>query len=279
MSSDIVTVLILAVVQGLTEFLPVSSSGHLVLIGALMEARTESAGSIIFEISVHVGTLGAVITVYREKISRICSSLGGWIAGGFRSPEKHGDEIRYTGWIILGSVPAAFVGLLLRDRIVTYFDSPSTASLLLVATGVFISLSKGKGGHAGLTWRTVLIIGAAQAVAIMPGCSRSGWTIAAALLLGIGFERAAEFSFLLSIPAVAGALVLELAAGTVRYSPAGAIYLVAGAAAAFASGLAALKLLIYLLGRGTFHRFSWYLVPAGLLYFIYFAFIRGTGAF
>jgi undecaprenyl-diphosphatase len=110
----------------------------------------------------------------------------------------------------------------------------------------------------------------AQAVAILPGCSRSGWTITTALLLGLGFERAAEFSFLMSVPAILGALAVELAGGGAVISAGELPGMVVGAAAAFVSGWFALKLVIRILGSGTFHRFAWYLIPAGILGVIYF---------
>ncbi len=275
MLSEIVNILILATIQGLTEFLPVSSSGHLVLAGALLGGPGRaSEGSLIFEVAVHIGTLGAIITIYRNRIISIIKALFSWIVSGFRVGERNRKELGYGGWILLGSLPAAAAGLLFRDQIVNLFDSPASTSVFLVLTGLFLLMSKGKSGESRLTWRIVLVIGFAQMVAILPGCSRSGWTITAALLAGIGFERAAEFSFMLSIPAILGALVLELVAGTDVFPAGEFFYLILGMAMAFVSGFLALKLLIYLLKKGSLYRFAYYLIPAGAMSFVYFVLIR-----
>ncbi len=274
MPSGILEVLFLAVIQGLTEFLPVSSSGHLVIAEALLKTGGPRAGGVIFEVAVHVGTLGAVVAVYRRKIMSICLAVALWLVSGCREKERFGEDLPYAGWIILGTIPAAVIGLLFHDRISDLFGSPALVSIFLSITGIYLWLSKDRGGSSSFGWKTVLLIGAAQAVAILPGFSRSGWTITTALLLGIGFARAAEFSFLLSIPAILGALVLELAKGGVSFSAGEVAFLVTGAAAAFFSGLFALKLLIYLLGRGRLYRFSYYMVPGGVLFFIFFSLSR-----
>ena len=271
MFADIINVLILAVLQGLTEFLPVSSSGHLVLAGAFLGGSgVAPEGSLIFEIAVHVGTLGAVVAVYRGRIASILKALSGWAASGFRAGEGEAAEIRFAGLIILGSLPAAATGIFLRDAIAGLFDSPAITSAFLVMTGVFLLFSKGKHSNSAITWKTALIIGAAQAVAIIPGCSRSGWTITAALLAGVGFEKAAEYSFILSVPAILGALLLEIISGSAALTWQDSIYLAIAVSAAFVSGVLALRLLIYLLGKGRLYRFSWYLIPAGALSLLYF---------
>ncbi|MBN2184138.1 MAG: undecaprenyl-diphosphate phosphatase [Candidatus Krumholzibacteriota bacterium] len=268
---DIINVLVLAIIQGLTEFLPVSSSGHLVLAGSFLgSSGVDAEGSLIFEIAVHAGTLGAVIVIYRDRIGSLIKALTGWAVSGFRSGDGNTGQIRYAGWVLLGSLPAALAGVFFRERIVGLFDSPAITSAFLVVTGIFLLFSRGKSGDAHLTWRIVLLIGAAQAVAIIPGCSRSGWTITAALLAGVGFEKAAEFSFMLSIPAILGALLLELISGSVVFTGREPLYLIIGVVAAFGSGLLALRLLIYLLKRGRMYRFSWYLLPAGSLSLLYF---------
>ena len=271
MTSEIINLLILAIIQGLTEFLPVSSSGHLVLAESILGSSGGMVeGSLIFEIAVHTGTLGAVIVIYRDRIRSLIKALFQWAAAGFKRDDRNTDQIRYAGWILLGSLPAAAAGIFFRESIIGLFNSPALTSAFLVITGIFLMLSKGKSGNARLTWRIVLMIGAAQAVAIIPGCSRSGWTITAALLAGVGFEKAAEFSFMLSIPAILGALLLEFISGSVVLTGQGSLYLIIGLLVAFGSGLLALRLLIYLLEKGRLYRFSWYLLPAGALSLLYF---------
>lgn len=270
MFGELVSMIVLAIVQGITEFLPVSSSGHLVIGGALLGTGGSDEG-ILFETAVHAGTLGAVVVYYRQKLAGLVRSLIAWIGSGFRAEGQVRNDISYIGLIALGSVPAAVVGLSLRGPLTAAFGSPLLASACLVVTGFFLLLSKGKGGDAAIVWKTALLIGLAQAVAILPGCSRSGWTITTAMLCGLGFSAAAEFSFLLSIPAILGALLLETMSAGPGMTGGEAAVLAASAAVAFISGYAALRLLVWILGRGSFHRFSWYLIPAGTAAFIWFA--------
>jgi len=280
---EIITAIILAVVQGLTEFLPVSSSGHLAIGAALLGSKGPAGGgSLLFEVAVHVGTLGAVAAVYRRRIRVLCESVLSFASSGFRHGAKHGEGMSYIGLLALGSIPAAAAGILFRDSIAALFDSPDVVSALLVATGIFLLLSRGlssrgRSGSSPLTPGRVLLIGMAQAVAILPGCSRSGWTITMALLAGIGFETAAEFSFMLSIPAILGALALELMRGGVSLQASSILLLLVPAAVAFVTGLAALKLLVRILRAGALHRFAWYLIPVGVVSWAYFSFISRQG--
>lgn len=273
---SVVTVILLAVIQGLTEFLPVSSSGHLVLVESLLGARGPGGGApgVGFEVAVHVGTLVAIIVVYKRRIARLLGAIVSFFASGFRRTEQNSEEVRYAGWLVLGSVPAAFVGLALRDSIVMLFDFPAVTSLLLVATGFYLLFSRIRSGGGALSGRAAIIIGLAQAVAILPGCSRSGWTITTGMLLGLGGREAAEFSFLLAIPAILGALALEIVKGSFSVSPGELLLLLVGSVTAFVSGWLALRFLLRLLAAGRLYRFAYYLIPAGLAAFIYFAAIR-----
>ncbi|MBN1885005.1 MAG: undecaprenyl-diphosphate phosphatase [Candidatus Krumholzibacteriota bacterium] len=250
------TAILLALIQGLTEFLPVSSSGHLVLAEALLGLRGGQAGGVLFEVAVHAGTLGAVIVVYRRKIGAICSGLAGKVE------EARRGAMGYVGLIVLGSVPAGLVGVFLHDRVTGLFDEPAVAAALLAATGLFLLFSRNRRGSRPIGPREAVLIGIAQAAAILPGLSRSGLTITTALLLGAGHAEAAEFSFLLSVPAILGALLLETAGGAGPAGPGALATLAIAAAAAFLSGWGALRLLIGLLRRDRMHRFAWYLLPA-----------------
>ncbi|MCK4549923.1 MAG: undecaprenyl-diphosphate phosphatase, partial [Candidatus Krumholzibacteria bacterium] len=208
MFSELVSMIILAIVQGITEFLPVSSSGHLVIGGALLGVGG-SDEDILFETAVHAGTLGAVIVYYRSRLSGLARSLAAWAGSGFRAQGQVREDISYIGLLAIGSLPAAVVGLSLRGPLTSAFGSPLLASVFLVVTGVFLLFSRGRHGKSAIHWKIAILIGMAQAVAILPGCSRSGWTITTAMICGLGFSAAAEFSFLLSIPAIIGALLLE----------------------------------------------------------------------
>jgi undecaprenyl-diphosphatase len=274
MSMSLWIVILLAIVQGLTEFFPVSSSGHLVIFEALFGTRRGGAQTgIMFEVAVHIGTLGAVLVFYRARVIRLCSALAAAIFGGRGGYARSRRELRYIGLIVLGTIPAAFVGALFNDRIEATFGSPGLSALFLIATGIYLLMTRNRAVRGSIGWRAALVIGAAQALAILPGVSRSGWTIATALILGVGFAEAAEYSFMLSIPAILGALVLTLAKEPGALNAGSIAPLAIGAAAALLAGLVALRLLIGILNRGAVHRFAYYLLPAGIAAIVYFRFL------
>ena len=268
-------VIILAVIQGLTEFFPISSSGHIVLFKTIIGSESETIfqNGIIFEAAVHVGTLGAVIVVYRRRLLNLFKAIISWARGGFRRKEGISDDISYVGWIILGSIPTGVCGVVLHDTVSKAFNLPLLAAFSMIVTGVFLLFARGKEGNGEFTIGVVLLIGMAQVIGIIPGCSRSGWTITTALLLGVGFNRAAEFSFLLSVPAIIGAFLFEFQHLEHGLNEASGVILIVGSVTAFLSGLVALKLLLHILRGGSFHRFSYYLIPAGIIaagWFYYF---------
>ncbi len=257
--------LILGVLQGLTEFLPVSSSGHLVLGQSILGLKEPE---LLFDVLLHVGTLAAVIVFYGKDIRRIawgwCSSLLG---------KDSGDGAARTGWLlILGSIPAGIVGVFLGDLVEQMFASPKLAACALLGTGGILSLSEPrKGGgreEAQMTAKDALIIGLFQAFAIVPGISRSGATIAAALMRGVAREQAARFSFLLSVPAILGAFALKIKD---LEGPLGARLLpyAVGALAAAIVGTLALGWLIRLVRGGNLARFRYYCWGAGSVALIY----------
>lgn len=256
--------LLLGVVQGLTEFLPVSSSGHLVLAEAALGLPSPG---VVLEVVLHVATLLAVVWVYRI---RIWSLMRGAV-GGDRAAWL------YIGLLALATVPAALIGLLLEETIERAFDS-----LIVVGVGLLIT--------GGLLWSTTgvvdrtsrqrpaatgaLAIGAAQALALMPGISRSGSTITAAVWLGVKPVQAAEFSFLMAIPAVAGAGVLQARHIATDLARMGTGPLFVGFVASLVCGILAITFLVALLERRAFHSFApycWLLGTATLLW----AFLTG----
>lgn len=268
---DLWLVAALAILQGLTEFLPVSSSGHLVIFENLSGMRSAiSNKGILLEVIVHAGTLGAVIIFYREKIGRLLRAIRA--ATSAKGREKYKDEIRYISYIVLGTMPAAMVGAIFNERIEKLFDEPLFVSMMLIATGLFLFSSRFGRGSRELSLWIALAIGVAQALAIVPGISRSGWTITTGLLLGLGFAEAAEFAFVLSIPAISGAMGLELLSEAPKMETAGYTVLIFAAIVSFLSGLFALKFLLRVLEKSALHKFAWYLVPLGALCALYFAF-------
>jgi undecaprenyl-diphosphatase len=255
--------LILGLVQGLTEFLPVSSSGHLVVFQTLF--GIEGEGGLVFEVAVHVATLVAILIVYRKRVRSLLAQIG---AG-----EREGLE--YAGKLVLGTLPAIVVALAFDDRIEQTFASPAVVGACLLLTAGIVwsirsTLPRATGGAPG--WGAAVVIGCAQAFAILPGISRSGTTVAVALALGVAPAAAAEFSFLLGTVAMAGAAVLilpELGEAQIPLTP-----IAIGCAAALLSGVAAIVLFLRMLAGRYFHVFSYYLIVVGSGLLVYVA-LRG----
>jgi undecaprenyl-diphosphatase len=245
---------LLGIVQGLTEFLPVSSSGHLVIAQALL--GVEPGGGIVFEVAVHIATLLAILVFYRQRIGVL--TVGAVTADA--------DSWRYIGKLALGTLPAIAVALLARDWIEEQFESPAVVAVCLLVTGCIVWSTRytlHRGAAPEPSWLAALVIGCGQAFAILPGISRSGTTVAVALALGLAPLAAAEFSFLLGVIAIAGAGVLLLPELT-HVTPDVLHSILVGGAAALVSGLIALWLFVWLLRKQRFFWFSWYAWAAGL---------------
>lgn len=254
---SVLTAIALGVLQGLTEFLPVSSSGHLALIQHFL--RIDSPG-VTFEVLVHFGTALAVIVFFRRRIASIVASIVRLVTG--RSYDR--DEARLGLHLLVGTVPAGVVGVLLGGRVEAAFGSPGLVSALLLLTGALLWLTRwlAPGGRPRGGIRDAVLIGVAQAVAILPGMSRSGWTVSAGLGLGIKREAAAEFAFLLAVPVILGATVMSLGDALRSGSPPGSAA-IAGTAAAFLSAIPAIRVLLRVVTAGRLYRFSYYCWIAG----------------
>ncbi len=253
---------VLAVVQGLTEFLPVSSSGHLVLFEEFLELG--DAG-LLLPVALHLGTLVAVLIVYRRDVLGIVAEL-------VRGKPKQ------ALLVIVGTIPAGVVGFTFQDQFRELFGSGRSAAMGLLATAALLLVSdrvrKGnvdKGvGRTELNFLDAILIGIAQSIAILPGISRSGSTIAVGLLRGIEPLQAARFSFLLSIPAILGAAVLEVGAFLERSpSTEEQQLLLWGLLVSALVGWASLRVLISFLNRGAFLWFSAYCATVGLGYLFF----------
>jgi undecaprenyl-diphosphatase len=244
---------ILGVIQGLTEFLPVSSSGHLVIFQALLGVQQPG---ITFEIMVHFGTLLSVFWVFGPDVARIVQ--------GFARDKKE----RHFAWmLVLGTIPTALTGYLFKDWFTAFYQSTILVGLMLLVTGCILytlhSIRPGKKGEAGITPTDAVLVSLAQGLAIIPGISRSGSTITAALWRGLDRETAVRFSFLLSIPVILGATALELLGLlAVGFSGLSGSVMV-GTFAAFAAGVAAIKVFVHFLKTGRFQYFAYYTWFAG----------------
>lgn len=280
---DVGKAIILGIVQGLTEFLPVSSSGHLVL-GKYFLGLQEQG--IEFEVFVHFGTLLAVFTIFRKDIWNLITAFFSLFTTSFweqGAKEKYKNDINFRMliFVVVGSIPAAFVGLLLEEQIEAAFSSPRFASAMLIITAfilfltLFVKQKKNEGTTGDETPSTLnfvntFVIGLAQAVAILPGISRSGSTISVGLYQKVNGKEAARFSFLLAVPAVLGATVLK-SIELVEFGIGGDMFmmLAAGMIASYISGFIAIESLLAIVGRGKLYWFAPYCLILGVLGLIF----------
>ena len=194
---DILQIIVLALVQGLTEFLPISSSAHLILVPIVTGWDDQG---LAFDVAVHVGTLTAVVLYFRKEIN---SMLFAWFAS---LKGKHSEDSKLAWGVLIGTIPVGLAGLLFKD----YISDNLRTELVIAATTIIFGLllwyadwsGKRDRDEHSLSWKDIVVIGCAQAIALIPGTSRSGITITAGLLLGLTAPAAARFSFLLSIPVI-----------------------------------------------------------------------------
>ncbi len=206
---DLLQILVLAILQGLTEFLPISSSAHLILVPVI--AGWQDQG-LAFDVAVHVGTLTAVLTYFRKELQVMAYDWGRSIT------QRHFTAEAKLAWAVgFATIPVGLAGLLFKDFIEAHLRSTLVIATTTIVFGILLGWSDRRGARQrdeySITWKDVLIIGGAQALALIPGTSRSGVTMTAGLLLGLSRRAAARFSFLLSIPAIllpGGLLTLEL---------------------------------------------------------------------
>jgi undecaprenyl-diphosphatase len=246
---------LLGVLQGLTEFLPVSSSGHLALAQMLIPGFSQPG--VVFDAMLHVGTAAAVVWFERRHIVEWVSTRSGR---------------RLIGLIAAGTVATAVLAFPLRSIAVAAFVKPLWVGAALLLTGGVVALTAwfpgGQSDEHRMTWRQALTVGLAQGLAVFPGLSRSGMTIAAGLASGLDREWSPRFSFLLSVPAIAAATVLEVYGEwqTPGHHPNGfGLFCLIGAIAAAFTGYFALTVVIKTVSSRVFHRFAWYCIPLGIL--------------
>lgn len=245
---------VLGAVQGVTEFFPISSSGHLVIMQGLFGLKEPQ---LAFDIFLHIGTLASVLLFFRHDIAAL-----------------FGKNRKMLAPLLAASVPTFIIGFFFKERIEACFGMPSIVGYMLIVTGLWLasaSLYERVSGRAGARKKSwpgffeSILIGTAQGVAIVPGISRSGATIATGMLSGIDKEAACRFSFLLSIPAVAGASVLKARDISAGLTAADAAQFVTGGLAAFIFGVLSIKLLLKIVNGGKLYLFGIYCFLAGLV--------------
>ncbi|MDP2928776.1 MAG: undecaprenyl-diphosphate phosphatase [Candidatus Omnitrophota bacterium] len=242
--------IISGIVQGVTEFFPMSSSGHLVLLHSVFGFRQSM---LTFDVFLHFGTILSVLIFFRKEIVNMLRK-----------------DKALLKFIIVGSIPTFIIGLLFKDVVENYFSMPRTVGLFLVITGIFLLLASLSAIYRKIIRRNrplgylnSIIIGFAQGISILPGISRSGSTIGAALMAGLGESDAVKFSFLLSVPAVLGANILKARQICGNLVSTDTVAFIAGGIAAMVTGFFAIKVLLVILNKNLFFLFGIYCMLMG----------------
>lgn len=259
--------IILGLVQGLTEFLPVSSSGHLEIAKELL--GVETTDDLMFTTMVHAATVLSTVVVFRKQILDLFKGLFGF---------KYNDETDYVLKIAVSIVPVMIVGLFFKDQVESLFGSIKVVGFALLATSALLFFSdfasrwlktkSSQGVRNGITYWQALVVGMAQALAVIPGLSRSGTTISTGLICGVRRDVMAQFSFLMVLIPILGESFLELVGGEFSSSSVGALPLFLGFVSAFVSGLFACKVMIALVKKARLSWFAIYCLIAAILIFI-----------
>lgn len=250
--------IVLGLIQGLTEFLPVSSSGHLELTKALFDSDAVPKESALMTVVLHFATALSTILVFRKDIVEILKGLLQF---------KNNDEFKLSVNIVISMIPAVAAGIMLDEFIEKLFDRQILlVGLLLFVTGLLLFLAdKAKNTKKRVHKMSALIIGISQMIAILPGISRSGATISTSVLLGIDRTRAARFSFLMVVPLIIGKMAKEFIDGNIVYNAAETMPLIAGFLAAFITGLIACTWMISLVKKAQLKYFSYYCFIVGFV--------------
>lgn len=264
--SETLIAIILGVIQGLTEFLPVSSSGHLELAKWIMGDDSVGEESMTMTVTLHAATALSTIVIFRKDIMEILKGLFQF---------NNNESFQFSLKIILSMIPAAFVGVFFDDAIESLFNGQILlVGLMLILTGVLLYFAdKAKSTDKKVSFKDALIVGIAQAIAILPGISRSGATISTSVLLGIDREKAARFSFLMVVPLILGKMAKDLLSGDISSETVNVLSLSIGFAAAFLTGLLACVWMIRLVKSSKLIYFSIYCVVVGIASILIFSFM------
>ena len=259
---DIIEAIILGIIQGLTEFLPVSSSGHLEIAKAILGDTSVPEESLTFTVVLHFATALSTLVIFRKEVAEI-------IKGLFQF--KWNDEFKFSVKIILSMIPAVFVGLLFEEELESFFGGKIllVGVMLLITALLLLLADKAKNTNKEVTFSNSVIIGISQAIAMLPGISRSGATISTSVLLGIDRTRAAKFSFLMVVPLIFGKIGKDLLGGDLSFHSSDIIPISAGFIAAFFAGLLACKWMIALVKKSKLSYFSLYCAIVGFIAIVY----------
>ena len=253
---EIINAIILGIIQGLTEFLPVSSSGHLEIAKAILGENKVGEESLLMTVVLHFATALSTIIIFRKDILEILSGLLQF---------KNNDSFWFSLKIVLSMIPAAFVGVFFNDEIEALFGGALTlvGSMLLI-TGLLLFLAdRAKASEKQVGVKDAILVGISQAIAILPGISRSGATISTAVLLGIDKEKAARFSFLMVVPLIFGKMAKDFFSGEISTTDTNFLVLFIGFIFAFLTGMLACKWMIKLVKSSQLKYFAYYCFAIG----------------
>ena len=254
--------IVLGIIQGLTEFLPISSSGHLEIVKALFGNQAEAQESLFLTIALHVATALSTIVVFRKDILEIFKGLFSF---------KWNESAEFSFKILLSMIPAALVGLFLQDQIELLFaqNLVLVGAMLCLTAVILFWADKAKKTNKIVSSQNAIVLGIVQAIAILPGISRSGATISTAVLLGIDKTKAARFSFLMVIPLIFGKIIKDILGGELAYDHNQFTVLMTGFLAAFISGLLACTWMIRLVKNSKLKYFAFYCAVVGFFTVVY----------
>ncbi len=255
---DTIDAIILGIIQGLTEFLPVSSSGHLELGKAILGDNSIPEESLLFTVVLHFATALSTIVVFRKDVWEI-------IGGLFKF--QWNEETQFSLKIVISMIPAALVGFFLEDFMEVFFDGAIIiVGIMLIITAILLYLADmAKTTDKGVSYRSAFVIGMAQMVAMLPGISRSGATISTAVLLGIDKTKSARFSFLMVVPLILGKVAKDILSGEIDFESTQMGAMGAGFLAAFLAGLVACTWMIRLVRQSKLTYFAIYCFIVGLI--------------
>ncbi|UKN00904.1 undecaprenyl-diphosphate phosphatase [Paracrocinitomix mangrovi] len=259
---SILEAIVLGVIQGLTEFLPVSSSGHLVLANSVLDNDLDPDKSMLMTVVLHFATACSTVVIFRKELLIIFKGLFQF---------KWNDEAKFSVKIILSMIPAVLVGLFLEDQIESFFNgNVLLVGCMLLVTGLLLFLAdKAKNTEKQVGFSAALIIGLSQAIAILPGISRSGATISTAVLLGIDRDKSARFSFLMVVPLIFGLMAKDMMSDKIAFDTADFAPLAVGFIVAFVTGLLACNWMIALVKKAQLKYFSFYCFLVGIGAMVY----------
>ncbi|OCK43893.1 UDP-diphosphatase [Tenacibaculum soleae] len=259
---DLLEAIILGVIQGLTEFLPVSSSGHLELAKAILGDTSIPEESLTFTVVLHFATALSTLVVFRKEIAEIFKGLFQF---------KWNEETKFSLKIIISMIPAVIIGLLFEEQLESFFGGKIllVGAMLLITSVLLLLADKAKNTNKKVSFSNSVIIGISQAIAMLPGISRSGATISTSVLLGIDRSKAARFSFLMVVPLIFGKIAKDLLSGDINFESSEIAPISAGFIAAFLAGLVACNWMIALVKKSKLSYFSIYCAIVGLIAIAY----------